>query len=65
MTLREWRESQGLSLRAAAPLFEVSAARLWYLEQKRANPTGKTMDRIEKITGGEVTRLDWPEREEP
>lgn len=64
MTLRQWREANGLSLRAAGRRLGWSHVRVHELEGGAVSPTIRTADVIEKKTGGAVTRLDWP-KEEP
>lgn len=59
MTLREWLEREGLSLREAGERLGMTHARVVQLRDGEM-PTMKTADRIEKATGGAVTRLDWP-----
>lgn len=62
MTLREWREWRGWSLRKAGEFFEWSHSRQLELETARGgrSPTLRTLDYIHGKTGGAVTRLDWP-----
>lgn len=64
MTLKQWRETKGWSLRAAGAHLGWSHTRLFELEEGRVSPTLRTVDRVESLTGGAVTRLDWP-RETP
>lgn len=65
MTLREWREQQGMTLRDAGNFFGWSHAWQFDLETKRGgrSPTLRTVDRVERMTHGAVTRLDWPKEE--
>lgn len=60
MTLREWREKEGLSLRAAGRRLGWSHAYVQQLEAGRSSPTIRKVDEIEHLTGYAVTRLDWP-----
>lgn len=60
MTLREWRESKGWTLRKAGSEMGWSHAYQHQLEAGRRSPTLRTVDAIERKTGGAVTRLDWP-----
>lgn len=65
MTLKQWRTTCGFSLRKAAAYFGWSHARQLELETARGgrSPTLRTVDNIERLTGGTVTRLDWPKGE--
>lgn len=60
MTLRQWREKKGLSLRDAADALGWSHAYVHELEGGRTSPRLSTVDRVERLTEGAVTRLDWP-----
>lgn len=67
MTFAEWRKREGLSLRAAATrISETGGGSLTgecirLLESGTRSPTIATADVISRGTGGEVTRMDWPE----
>lgn len=63
MTLKEWREKEGLTLRAAGERLGWSHVYVYQLELGRSSPQMRTIDRIERLTGGAVTRLDWPKEE--
>lgn len=63
MTLKQWREKRGWSLRAAGEHMGWSHARQFELEEGRVSPTLRTVDRVESLTKGAVTRLDWPKEE--
>jgi transcriptional regulator with XRE-family HTH domain len=60
MTLTEWRKSRNLSLRAAGEVLGVSHVRVLQYERGDNSPRLSTVDRIERLTRGAVTRLDWP-----
>jgi transcriptional regulator with XRE-family HTH domain len=60
MTLTEWRKSRGLSLRAAGEVLGVSHVRVIQYERGDHSPRLRTVDQIERKTGGAVTRMDWP-----
>lgn len=60
MTLRQWREKEGLSLRAAGKRLGWSHAYVHQLEAGGNSVTIRTADIIESKTGGAVTRMDWP-----
>lgn len=60
MTLKQWREHHKLSLRRAGDVFGWSHSRQLELEAGRKSPTLRTVDTIERLTAGWVTRLDWP-----
>lgn len=64
MTLKEWRESKGLSLRAAGQRLGWSHVYVHQLETGQMSPTIRKCDEIERLTRGAVTRLDWP-KEKP
>lgn len=61
MTLREWREKEGLSLHAAGARLGWSHAYVSALERGAMSPTIRKCDEVERLTGGAVTRLDWPD----
>jgi transcriptional regulator with XRE-family HTH domain len=60
VTLKQWRKKHGLSLRAAAERFEVTHSCIVQYESGANSPTLRTVDRIERLTRGEVARMDWP-----
>lgn len=60
MTLEQWREANSLTTRAAAEKLGISHVTIWALEKGHNSPTIRTADKIERATGGAVTRLDWP-----
>ena len=62
MTLREWREKEGLSLHAAGARLGWSHAYVSALERGAMSPTIRKCDEVERLTGGAVTRLDWPSK---
>lgn len=64
MTIREWMEREGLTYRAAGERLGVSHVRVIQYVRGGHSPRLSTVDRIERLTGGAVTRLDWPKQEE-
>lgn len=64
MTLKQWREKHGLSFREAGKRLGVTHVRVIQYERGDHSPRLVTVDHIERQTGGEVTRLDWPREEE-
>jgi transcriptional regulator with XRE-family HTH domain len=63
VTLREYRESKGWTLRDAGTFFGWAHSRQRELENSMRSPTLRTVDYIARKTGGQVARLDWPEEE--
>lgn len=67
VTFSEWRKKEGLSLRAAAERISedgggsITAEQIRLMEAGAVNLKMATADLIKRGTGGEVTRLDWPE----
>lgn len=60
MTIREWMDREGLTYRAAGARLEMTHVQLIQYVKGRSSPRMDTADRIERLTGGAVTRLDWP-----
>lgn len=59
MTLKEWREKEGLTLRAAGEALCLSHVTIHQYERGQ-HPRLSTIDRICDLTNGAVTRMDWP-----
>ena len=54
MTLREWRESKGMSLRELAETFGMSVHTLSAYERGVRRPRSETAQKIERLTSGAV-----------
>ena len=54
MTLREWRESKGMSLRELAETFGMSVHTLSAYERGLRKPRSETAQKIERLTSGAV-----------
>ncbi|MBN9044654.1 MAG: helix-turn-helix domain-containing protein [Rhizobiales bacterium] len=62
MNLAEWRKREGLSCDEVARRLNITAARggssVWNWETGRARADADIIERIEQLTGGEVSPLD-------
>lgn len=65
MTLSEYRALAQISWRALAKRWGISAPMLLALASRTQPPCTRIMDAVARLTGGAVTRADWPEYHRP
>lgn len=59
MLLRDWREKQGLSQKEMAEKIGVYWTTVWRWEARHTKPGAADLDKIAKLTNGEVTPNDF------
>jgi transcriptional regulator with XRE-family HTH domain len=64
-TIKQWREGKGMTQEQAAQHFGWTRQQQGQLESASTNLMLGTVDYVHDMTGGEVTRLDWPRMPRP
>lgn len=64
MTLREWMDAHNHSAAWVAGQIKASEAAVSKWLNNKSLPSLKMVNRVHRLTGGEVTSLDWETEEE-